>query len=58
VRLFSWNFPSYALPGQSAALAQRLDPQQIHQNVRRAATELVTPFSTWARITLSPIRWA
>jgi len=46
VRLFSWNFPSYALPGQSAALAQRLEPQQIHQNVRRAATELVTPFST------------
>ena len=46
VRLFSWNFPSYALPGQSAALAQRLDPQQIHQNVRRAATELVTPFSS------------
>jgi predicted RND superfamily exporter protein len=46
VRLFSWNFPSYALPGQRAALAQRLDPQQIHQNVRRAATELVTPFSS------------
>jgi predicted RND superfamily exporter protein len=46
VRLFSWNFPSYALPGQSAALTQRLDPQQIHQNVRRAATELVTPFSS------------
>jgi hypothetical protein len=46
VRLFSWNFPSYALPGQRDALVQRLDPQQIHQNVRRAATELVTPFST------------
>jgi hypothetical protein len=46
VRLFSWHFPSYALPGQSAALADRLDPKQIHQNVRRAATELVTPFST------------
>jgi predicted RND superfamily exporter protein len=46
VRLFSWHFPSYALPGQSEALAQRLEPKQIHQNVRRSATELVTPFST------------
>jgi predicted RND superfamily exporter protein len=46
VRLFTWNFPSYALPSQRDALAQRLDPQQIHQNVRRAATELVTPFSS------------
>jgi hypothetical protein len=46
VRLFSWHFPSYAQPGQTNALEQRLDPQQIHQNVRRSATELVTPFST------------
>ncbi len=46
VRLFSWHFPTYALPGQSEALAQRLEPEQIHQNVRQAATELVTPFST------------
>jgi len=46
VRLFSWHFPSYALPGQSEALAQRLNAQNIHQNVRQAATELVTPFST------------
>jgi predicted RND superfamily exporter protein len=46
VRLFSWHFPSYALPGQSEALAQRLNAQSIHQNVRQAATELVTPFST------------
>jgi predicted RND superfamily exporter protein len=46
VRLYSWHFPSYALPSQKAALAQRLDPRQIHQNVRRSATELVTPFST------------
>ena len=45
-RLFSWHFPSYALPGQTDALEQRLNPRQIHQNVRRAATELVTPFST------------
>jgi predicted RND superfamily exporter protein len=46
VRLYSWHFPSYTLPGQSQALAERLDPRQIHQNVGRAATELVTPFST------------
>jgi predicted RND superfamily exporter protein len=46
VRLFTWHFPSYATPSQRQALVQRLDPQQIHQNVRRAATELVTPFST------------
>jgi predicted RND superfamily exporter protein len=46
VRLYTMHFPSYALPGQSDALARRLDPQQIHENVRRAATELVTPFST------------
>jgi predicted RND superfamily exporter protein len=45
VRLYSWHFPSYATAGQSEALAQRLNPKQIHQNVRRAATELVTPFS-------------
>ena len=46
VRLFSWNFPSYTTPNEQAELRQRLDPKQIHQNVRRAATELVTPFST------------
>ena len=46
VRLFTWHFPSYALPGQREALAQRLNAQNIHQNVRQAATELVTPFST------------
>jgi hypothetical protein len=46
VRLFSWQFPSYTSPGQSKTLAQRLEPKQIHKNVRRAATELVTPFST------------
>ncbi|MGA3080921.1 MAG: MMPL family transporter [Terracidiphilus sp.] len=45
-RLFSWHFPAYASPSQSAALEERLEPRQIHQNVRRAATELVTPFST------------
>jgi predicted RND superfamily exporter protein len=60
VRLFSWHFPSYALPGQSEALAQRLEPKQIHQNVRRAATELVTPFSTHGRGLLCrrSISWA
>ena len=45
VRFFTWNFPSFALPGQTEDLKRRLDPQQIHQTVRRAATELVTPFS-------------
>jgi predicted RND superfamily exporter protein len=46
VRLFSWNFPSYTTKSEQAELRQRLDPTQIHQNVRRAATELVTPFSS------------
>jgi hypothetical protein len=46
VRYFTWNFPSFALPGQTAEFQQRLNPQQIHQNVRQSATELVTPFST------------
>jgi uncharacterized protein len=46
VRFFTWNFPSFALPGQTEDLKQRLDPQQIHKTVRRAATDLVTPFSS------------
>jgi uncharacterized protein len=46
VRYFTWNFPSLVQPGEIADLKQRLDPQQIHKIVRRAATELVTPFST------------
>ncbi len=46
VRLFSWNFPAYADAGNSQAIRERLDPKQIHANVRAAATELVTPFST------------
>jgi predicted RND superfamily exporter protein len=46
VRFFTWNFPSFALPAQTEDLKRRLDPQQIHQTVRRAATELVTPFSS------------
>jgi predicted RND superfamily exporter protein len=46
VRYFAWNFPSFVQPEQIADLKQRLDPQQIHKTVRRAATELVTPFST------------
>jgi uncharacterized protein len=46
VRFFTWNFPSFALPEQTEELKRRLDPQQIHQTVRRAATELVTPFSS------------
>jgi hypothetical protein len=46
VRLFSWNFPSFALPDQTEEFKRQLDPKQIHQTVRRSATELVTPFST------------
>lgn len=46
VRFFTWNFPSFAVPGQTEELKRRLDPQQIHRNVRRAATQLVTPFSS------------
>ena len=46
VRFFTWNFPSFVLPEQTEELKRRLDPQQIHQTVRRAATELVTPFSS------------
>jgi uncharacterized protein len=46
VRFFTWNFPSFALPEYAEALKRRLDPQQIHQTVRRAATDLVTPFSS------------
>ena len=46
VRYFTWNFPSFAQPDQTKDLKRRLDPPQIHQTVRRAATELVTPFSS------------
>jgi predicted RND superfamily exporter protein len=46
VRYFTWNFPSFTLPEQTEEVKRRLDPQQIHQTVRRAATELVTPFSS------------
>lgn len=46
VRFFTWNFPSFALPEQREDLKRRLDPRQIHQTVRRAGSELVTPFSS------------
>jgi len=46
VRYFAWNFPSFVQPEQKEELRRRLDPQQIHEDVRRAATELVTPFSS------------
>src|ERR1700733_11237375 len=46
VRFFTWNFPSFALPEQTEDLKRLLDPQQIHQTVRRAATQLITPFSS------------
>ena len=46
VRFFTWSFPSFAPPEQTEELKRLLDPQQIHETVRRAATELVTPFSS------------
>lgn len=46
VGFFTWNFPSFARPEQTEDLKRRLDPEQIHQNVRRAATDLVSPFSS------------
>ena len=46
VRYFTWNFPSFMGPEQTEDVKRRLDPKRIHQNVRRAATELVTPFSS------------
>jgi len=46
VRFFTWNFPSFARPDQTEDLKRRLDPKQIHQNVRRGATELVSSFSS------------
>jgi hypothetical protein len=48
VRFFTWNFPSFVPPEQTQIedLKRRLDPQQIHKTVRRAAAELVTPFSS------------
>jgi predicted RND superfamily exporter protein len=50
VRYFTWNFPSFVQPEQAPEqvkdLKRRLDPRQIHQTVRRAATELITPFSS------------
>ncbi len=46
VRFFAWNFPSFARPDQTEDLKRRLDPKQIHRNVRRAATEFVSSFSS------------
>src|SRR5580704_16069337 len=46
VRFFTWNFPAFVRPDQTEDLKRRLDPKQIHQNVRRATTELVSPFSS------------
>jgi predicted RND superfamily exporter protein len=46
VRFFTWNFPSFARPAQIENLKRRLDPERIRKNVRLAATELVSPFSS------------
>lgn len=46
VRFFAWNFPSFAARDRAEDLKRRLNPEQIHQYIRRAATELVSPFSS------------
>ncbi len=46
VRFYTWNFPFLSEPDQWGDLQQRLDPQQIRQNVSHAATQMVTPFSS------------
>jgi predicted RND superfamily exporter protein len=46
VRFFAWNFPSFVRPEHTEDLKRRLEPERILQNVRRAATELVSPFSS------------
>ena len=46
VRFFTWNFPAFARPDQTEDLKRRLDPKQIHQNVRHGASELVSSFSS------------
>jgi len=46
VRFYTWNFPSLTTPEQADALKQRLDPQQIHRNVRQSAAQMMTPFSS------------
>ncbi|HXB61811.1 MAG TPA: MMPL family transporter [Acidobacteriaceae bacterium] len=45
-RFYSWNFPSFATADQVSMLRERLDPQQIHRNVRQTAAAMVTPFSS------------
>ncbi|HEX4425977.1 MAG TPA: MMPL family transporter [Terriglobales bacterium] len=46
VRFFTWNFPAFVRPDQTEEFKQRLDPKQIHQNVRRGSSELVSSFSS------------
>jgi predicted RND superfamily exporter protein len=46
VRLYSWNFPFFVKPVRAAALRARLEPKAIEETVRKAASGLVTPFST------------
>jgi uncharacterized protein len=45
-RFYAWNFPSFATPDQINEFKERLDPQQIHRNVRQTAVAMVTPFSS------------
>jgi len=58
VRLFSWHFPSYAFARPEQSAADRWSRSRFIKNVRRAATNWSRRFPPWARITLSPIRWA
>jgi predicted RND superfamily exporter protein len=46
VRFFTWNFPAFVRPDQAEEFNRRLDPKQIHQNVRRGSSELVSSFSS------------
>src|SRR5262249_18698902 len=46
VRLYAWNFPFFVKPIRLAALKARLEPRAVDENVRKAASGLVTPFST------------
>jgi predicted RND superfamily exporter protein len=46
VRFFTWNFPAFVRSDQTEEFKRRLDPKQIHQNVRRGSSELVSSFSS------------
>jgi uncharacterized protein len=45
-RFYVDNFPAFADPSRSAELAARLSPRGVKEHVRKAAGQLLTPFST------------